>query len=297
MLAEMFMRQKTGSVVCTSCGSLVGVNDERCYSCGRRNPGLWGFGPMLRRLGTDLGFVTLIVYGCSALYLLTLVLTVIRGGDVMSGGLMGMLAPDSAVLLAFGASGSIPFFQFGMPWTILTAGWLHGSALHILFNMLWVRQLGPETADIFGPGRLVIIYVLGGAFGFLLSSLAGYTLYWMPVYFLRGAGLTIGASAPVFALLGALVRYGRRSGSSQIHGYALNYAILLGIFGLLPGAAVDNYAHLGGFAGGYLVALWLDPLKPERVDHLAGAVVCLALTFFAVLASLFKIGPILFGGM
>jgi len=45
------------------------------------------------------------------------------------------------------------------------------------------------------------------------------------------------------------------------------------------------------------VALWLDPLKPERVDHLAGAVVCLALTFFAVLASLFKIGPILFGGM
>jgi len=139
--------------------------------------------------------------------------------------------------------------------------------------------------------------VLGGAFGFLLSSLAGYTLYWMPVYFLRGAGLTIGASAPVFALLGALVRYGRRSGSSQIHGYALNYAILLGIFGLLPGAAVDNYAHLGGFAGGYLVALWLDPLKPERVDHLVGAMVCLALTFFSVLASLFKIGPILLGGM
>ena len=68
MLRTMFKRQKTGSVVCASCGSLVGVNDEQCYTCGRRNPGLWGFGPVLRRLGHDFGFVTLVVYGCSALY-------------------------------------------------------------------------------------------------------------------------------------------------------------------------------------------------------------------------------------
>ena len=53
----MFKRQRTGSVVCASCGSLVGVNDDRCYTCGRRNPGLWGYGPLLRRLGNDLGFV------------------------------------------------------------------------------------------------------------------------------------------------------------------------------------------------------------------------------------------------
>ena len=58
----MFKRQRTGSVVCASCGSLVGVNDEQCYSCGRRNPGLWGYAPLLRRLGNDLGFVSIIVY-------------------------------------------------------------------------------------------------------------------------------------------------------------------------------------------------------------------------------------------
>ena len=68
MLRRMFKRQTTGSVVCASCGSLVGVNDEKCYSCGRRNPGLWGFGPVLRRFGNDFGFVTLVVYGCAALY-------------------------------------------------------------------------------------------------------------------------------------------------------------------------------------------------------------------------------------
>src|SRR3954462_14523729 len=105
-------RQKTGSVVCASCGSLVGVNDDKCYSCGRRNPGLWGFGPMLRRFGNDLGFVTLVIYGCSALYALTLIGTVALGGEVISpNSLINMLAPSTPVTVAFGASGAIPVFR------------------------------------------------------------------------------------------------------------------------------------------------------------------------------------------
>ena len=139
----MFKRQKTGSVVCASCGSLVGVNDEQCYTCGRRNPGLWGFSPLLRRLGNDFGFVTMVVYGCTVLYVMTLLVTVLFGGNILGGGLFGMLAPADIVALAFGASGAVPVFGDGMWWTILSAGWLHGSALHILFNMMWVRQLGP----------------------------------------------------------------------------------------------------------------------------------------------------------
>jgi rhomboid protease GluP len=293
MLSEMFRRQKTGSVVCTSCGSLVGVNDDRCYSCGRRNPGLWGFAPLLRQFGNDLGFMTLVLYGCPILYMLTLVLTMLRGGNIMQGGPLSLLAPDGRVLLAFGASGADPVFIFGMWWTVLSAGWLHGSALHILFNMLWVRDLGPETANIFGPGRMVIIYVVGGAIGFIVTSVAGYVLWWMPIYFLRGARFTVGASAPVFAMLGALVCYGRRGGSSLIRGQALNYAIVLGLYGLLPGAAVDNYAHAGGFAGGYLVARWLDPLRPERGDHLVWAMVCLVATALAILGSCYYILPML----
>ena len=82
----MFKRQTTGSVVCASCGSLVGVNDDNCYTCGRRNPGLWGFGPMLRAFGNDLGFVALVVYGCSAIYIIGLALTVAFGGDIMGPG-------------------------------------------------------------------------------------------------------------------------------------------------------------------------------------------------------------------
>ena len=48
---------------------------------------------------------------------------------------------------------------------------------------------------------------------------------------------------------------------------------------------VDNFAHAGGFFGGYLAARLLDPLKPERVDHIVMALVCLVATFLAIAAS------------
>jgi rhomboid protease GluP len=273
-------------VVCASCGSLVGVNDDKCYSCGRRNPGLWGFGPMLRTFGNDLGFVALVVYGCAALYSVTLLVTMMRGGNIMgSGNPLSLLSPDTRILITFGASGGAPVFYYGCWWTILSASWLHGSALHILFNMLWVRQLGPPTADIYGPGRMIIIYTLSGASGFFLSSLMGHLLGGLPIPFLAGAQITVGASASIFGLLGALVHYGRRGGSSLIRSEAMGYATTLFIMGfILPG--IDNYAHAGGFAGGYLASLWLDPLKPERIDHLLGAVLCLVATALAIVASL-----------
>jgi rhomboid protease GluP len=65
------------------------------------------------------------------------------------------------------------------------------------------------------------------------------------------------------------------------------WAIFLGVFGfIMPG--VDNFAHLGGFLGGYAVAHWLDPRRPERVEHLMAAVIGLGLSLLAVLFSVLK---------
>ncbi|MBP1604906.1 MAG: gluP 1 [Acidobacteria bacterium] len=271
-----FRRQTSGAVVCRSCGSLVGVRDEVCYTCGARNPALWGYAPLLRSFGRDLGFVPLIVVGSVALYVISLLLT---GPALMGRGLFTLLSPSAESLFVLGASGAIPVYRFGRWWTVLSAGWLHAGLLHILFNMMWVRQLGPATAELYGPGRLVVIYTVGAVSGFLLSTWAGYYLPALPL--LHGAQFTVGASAPIFGLLGALVHYGRRTGSQVVHGQAVTYALMLFFFGLvMPG--VDNYAHAGGFLGGYLVARWLDPLKPERLDHIVAALVCLAATAAAI---------------
>ena len=275
-------RQKTGSVVCASCGSLVGVRDEKCYTCGRRNPGLWGFGPILRRFGNDFGFTTVIVYGCAALYALSLLLTVLSGGNLFAGSLFSILGPNRLAYEALGAAGAFPVFMENHWWTVLSAGWLHGGALHILFNLMWVRQLGPAVEDMYGGARMVIIYTLSSVCGFALSSIMA---RYLAIPFFSGGFYTLGASAPIFGLLGALVYYGRRGGSSLIRSQAISYAVTMGVFGLImPG--IDNAAHLGGFLGGYAAGMWLDPLKRERMDHFIGAAVCLLATVLAVIASM-----------
>jgi len=276
----MLKRQRTGSVVCPSCGKLVGVNDEKCLSCGRRNPGMWGFASAFRRLGQDFGFTAAMTGGCLALYLVSLLLD---PSNAFGGGITSLFAPTQRSLFVLGASGAIPVFGLGRWWTVLSAAWLHGGPLHILFNLLWIRQLAPEAAQAYGPARMVIIYTAAGASGFLLSSLVGRYLAFLP-RFLGGASFTVGASASIFGLLGAIVHYGRRRGSSAVGREALGYAVVLGLFGfVMPG--IDNWAHMGGFAGGYAVARWLDPWQEERVDHVVTAFACLAATILAVVAS------------
>jgi len=276
----VFNRRTTGSVVCPGCGALVGVKDPSCYMCGRINPGLFGFGPLLRRLGADFGFVPVVIASSTLLYVVSLLLS---GSSIFEGrGLFSILSPNTPALFVLGASGAVPVFRFGRWWTVLSASWLHGGLLHVAFNMYYVRMFGPAAAELFGPARTVIIYVLAGATGFALSSVAGAYMPRIPI--LSGAGFTVGASASIFGLLGAMVHY-CRVGSSSVKQAALQYAIPFFLFGLImPG--VDNWAHAGGFAGGYLVSAIFNPMTRERGDHMIIAAICLMATLFSVVWSI-----------
>ena len=284
----MLKRRTTGSVVCPSCGSLVGVRDDKCYMCGRSNPGLWGFGPALRQIGADFGFVPLVIGASATLYVLMLLASG-PGLEVVGGG-MSILSPSERAMRMFGASGWSPVIEYGWWWTVLSASWLHGNFLHILFNMMWVRDLGPALIDLIGTPRTVIIYIVSGVCGFLLSSVL--PMLGLPIPIFRGAYLTLGASASIFGLLGALVHYGRKSGSSLIRGTAMNYAVILFVMGLIfPG--VDNSAHAGGFLGGYAMSAIFNPLSREKGDHLIIALVLLGASFAAILFTVFRVISIL----
>lgn len=273
----MFQRQTSGSVVCPTCGRLVGVNDPRCFSCGRWNPGLWGWAQTLGRLGRDFGFTQLVIGGCVAMYLLSLLYA---PGQIRMSGLM-FLAPSQEAIRVLGASGAVPVLVEGRWWTVLSAAWLHGGLIHILFNMMWIRQLAPVTAELYGVGRLAIIYTVSSVTGFLLTSVVAV----LPLPgALRGAYFTLGASAPLFGIFGALFYYGRRTGNRMISQQMTQFLVIMLIFGLLvPG--IDNWAHAGGFLGGYLASRLLDPLKPERQEHLLIALVCLLAMAASLLAS------------
>ncbi len=274
------LRQKWGSVICPGCKNLVGVQDERCFTCGRWNPGLWGFAPLLSRFGRDLGFTPFVMWSCIAAYVATLLF--IRGGQQFGGGLLNFLSPSFPALFVFGASGSVPVFQYGRWWTVLTAGWLHGGLLHIAFNMMSLRNVSPAVAELYGPSRMAIIYVMAGVAGFTASSVGSRFLGFLPRL---GGGVTVGASASIMGLIGSLIYYGRRTGSRAVGDQAKQWTIYMLIFGfIVPG--IDNWAHLGGLAGGYLCARFLDPLHPERLDHLIIALACFAVSAIAIVYSI-----------
>src|SRR5215510_8587537 len=224
-------RKREGSVLCPSCAQLVGVNDDRCLNCGRLRPGMWGFAHLLRTESPDMGFTALIFWACGATYLACLA--------AQPDAIGGLMSPGTRALYRFGASGAVPVFGYGRWWTVLSAAWLHAGLIHIGFNMMAVRTLVPLAAHLYGPARTVILYTVSAITGFLSSSVAAAFLTFMPSV-LRGGFITLGASAPIFGLIGALLYYGRRGGSAMLGEAAKRWAIGGVVFGfVVPG--IDNW--------------------------------------------------------
>ena len=134
------------------------------------------------------------------------------------------------------------------------------------------------AARLYGTGRAATIYLVSSALGFLVTSALPVFAPWVP---LTHRGVTLGASAAVFGWLGALLCYSRRTGGRMFLRQVLGMAIPLVLFGLLiPG--IDNWAHLGGLAGGYLLASRYSPDKPESSGEVLVALVLLVVSVLAV---------------
>jgi len=241
---------------------------------------MWGFAPLLSRLGRDMGFVPFVIGSCAVLFVLTLVVAPVGRG----GGIFSFLSPNFGSLILFGASGSIPVFTYGRWWTVLTAGWLHANLIHILVNMFSVRNVAPIVGEFYGASRMIIIYVVSGVAGFTLSTIAGATfLRFIPL--LGGGGFTVGASASITGLIGAVWFYGHRTGNTGVGEQAKMWVMSFLLMGFVFNG-IDNWAHIGGLAGGYACAKFLDPMYPERLDHFLIALGCFVLTAIAFVVSI-----------
>ena len=256
------------AILCPRCHKLISDDEPQCPFCGQARPGLWGFTPWMRRLGGQVDFTRLIVWSCVALYVLGLLLD--PRALFQSGGLanpLSLLAPSMEASFKCGMTGRV-LLDAGHWWTVVTAIYLHGSLLHIFFNMMWVRQLAPLVEELFGPFRLFTIFTVSGVAGFVLSTF-------------MGSAYTLGASGSIFGLLAAAIVYGRRVGSSMFTRQFLQWAIILFVFGLIF-PRVDNWAHAGGFAGGYGAAyLFSREREREGLGAYLGAGLCFLLTIAA----------------
>ncbi len=276
-------------MICPHCGKLISVTEPQCPFCGAKNPGLFGYAPVIQRLiGRHLDFVTLIVVACIVLYIASLALQPeailgTQGGGGPFGMLFNLLSPGTRAMYQLGMTGGAAWSQ-GWWWTLFTAIYLHGSLLHIFFNVMWIRNLGPSVDEYYGPARGFVIFSVAGAAGFLVSNLAAGTP-------------TIGASGSIFGLLAALIVYGRRTGSSMLTQQLWQYAIMMFVMGFVM-SSVNNWAHAGGFAGGWVAgeAMRFGHEKRESLTVQILALGLLALTVVGFVLSFVRVTMILMKG-
>jgi rhomboid protease GluP len=268
------MRQTTGSMICPECGKLIGVGEEKCPFCGAWRPGLYGWTPALQRLfGGRLDLISIIVTACVALYIASLVLQ--PEAIFRMSGLFSILSPGQRALYQLGMTGGAAWRE-GWWWTVLTAIYLHGGILHIFFNVMWIRNLGPAVTEVYGPARAFVLFSLAGAAGFLISN--SFT-----------ASPSIGASGSIFGLLAALIVYGRKRGGSIMTMQLWQWAAVMFAMGFFM-SGVNNWAHAGGFAGGWVTAeaMRFSERRESRGVQLL-ALALLVMTALGVVLSFIKV--------
>jgi rhomboid protease GluP len=242
------------SILCPNCRKLISSDEPVCPYCGTARPGsLWkravigGF-PLLRFDPVK----TIIVFNV-AFYFFSLLLNPEALG--LSANPITFLSPSEGSLFLLGATGTLPIVAYGRWWTLVSASFLHGGLLHIFFNMMALRQLAPFVLEEFGFHRFAILYLWTGVSGFFLS-------------YLVGVPLTIGASASLCGLIGAILYYGKSRGGfygEQIYRQAMGWVVGLVLFGLFfPG--INNWAHGGGLVSGGLIA-FLTGYRERTADR------------------------------
>ena len=260
------------SLLCPNCRRLISGNEHTCPYCGMNNPTSRWKGLLARSMRDGGELLRFLIIVNVAMYILSILLSPRSTG--FSFNPLFFLSPDSRSLLLLGASGYIPIDRLHRWWSLVSANYLHGSILHLLFNMIALKQIGPLILQEYGNYRMFIIYTLSGVFGFLVSYLAG-------------VNFTIGASAAVCGLIGAALFYGKSRGG--IYGQAVykqisGWAIGIFLFGFLV-PAINNWAHGGGMLAGAGIGFLVGYRERSRETngHKVAAYICIFITA-AVLA-------------
>ena len=257
--------------MCPNCRAFITTKDKVCPYCEMK------LGPRAidRRMPSDvLGglipaaqFTTIVILIINfGLYLVTAVYSMRVGNS------SGFMSLDPQTLYLFGAKYTPAIFVGGQWWRLVTAGFLHGGVIHILMNSWVLYDLGDTAEKFFGMHRMLVIYFVSTVTGFLASS------FW-------SASVSIGASAALMGLIGAMIAFGMHDKTglgSAVKAMAIRWAIYVLLFGFILSGMIDNAAHIGGLAGGFAVAWFAG--TPRLVDDAKekfwkyAAYVCIALT-------------------
>ena len=227
--------------MCPHCRAFITDKDKVCPYCNER------VGPRYaeRARAADIigGFIPHARFNTMLILLVNAGLFVATALFSMKLGLgTGMEGLDNRVLYAFGAKVGLQYMD-GQWWRLVTAGFLHGGLFHILMNSWVLFDLGAQVEAIYGAARMWVIYFAATVGGFFLSATFD-------------SHVSIGASAGLCGLVGAMIALGvrhRNPMGNAIRGMYIRWAIYILLMGLLPFFNIDNWAHIGGMAAGFVI--------------------------------------------
>ncbi len=180
-----------------------------------------------------------------ATYVMMGILIVVFLIETLAGG-----SENSRVLVNLGANYA-PYVTGGDYWRLFTANFLHIGLLHIAFNLYALYIVGTEMEMFYGPWRFLVIYLLTGLSGAIASYAFTYSL-------------SAGASTAIFGLVGTLFAFFTRNRSvfGRLSSARLSNLVMVIIINLFLGLStpgIDNWGHIGGFAGGLILGWLLCP--------------------------------------
>ncbi len=218
---------KTSDRVCPYCETEVG---PRAVERRQSGPVLGGFIPHAYFTTTMILLINFGLFAATVIYSM-------RAGN--GDAIMGI---DNRTLFDFGAK-LRDALHHGQWWRLVTAGFLHGGLIHILMNSWVLFDVGAQVEQIYGSARLIVIYFLATVLGFYASAV------W-------NAGLSVGASAGLMGLIGAMIALGVRHRTplgAEIRGLYIRWVIYILIIGFIV-SGIDNAAHIGGLVAGFAAA-------------------------------------------
>jgi len=260
--------------ICPACNALVGINATRCHECGaslrfslaalsKQFSGL--FGEQEAPVTTALLIANFLMLGVSWFAYAAIG----KGGGLTI--LWGLVGEPQYRL---GASYGPPIFYGNEWWRLVTAMFLHGGLVHIGFNMMSLMQLGPALEEVFGSARYLFLYLVTGAFGFLVSAFTGH--------------FSIGASAALLGLVGVMLAISTKRGGAYMHDLRsrlISSVVILFMLGFSGFMAMDNWAHGGGLAAGFVLGKLFADRQPNSANERRIAYVLGWLAGFAIVAS------------
>ena len=144
------------------------------------------------------------------------------------------------------------------PWQLLSYGFLHlgaglGGMLHLVFNMLWIMWIGRDYEELYGPGRILGIYVYGAVGGAVLTVLLHAVFPGVNLF----GGIVHGASGAVLALMTLVaIHQPQKQIGLMFIGVVRLIHVVMGFIALdilfLSAGGTSVSAHLGGVVVGYL---------------------------------------------